>query len=72
VSSRVGPILIAIVSVLARLAGQVALADMLAVTAFAALTFNLQRSTALRAAARVVRWQNDTLTGDVSPSMIVR
>jgi hypothetical protein len=68
----VGPILVAIVSVSLRLAGQSGAADFLAVGAIAALTLGLQRSTSLQAAARVVHSCNTLPPASVGSSVIAR
>ena len=51
-SPRVGPLVAAIVSVSARMAGEAAIADVMAMGALGGLTLVLHRSTSLRAAAR--------------------
>ena len=71
-SSRVGPILIAITSVCVRLTGQPVAADLLAVGALAALTFSLERGRSLQAAARVVYSCNRIPAAAVNASAIVR
>ena len=70
-SSRVGPILIAIASVTVRLNGQPAAADLLATVALGALTFSLERGSALQAAARVVHSCNRLPASAVSSPAIV-
>jgi len=72
VSSRVGPILIAIASVTVRLNGQPAVADLLATLALAALTFSLERGTTLQAAARVVHSCNRLPASAVSQTALAR
>ena len=71
-SSRVGPILIAIASLTVRINGQPAAADLLATLALAALTFSLERGTTLQAAARVVHSCNHLPPSAVSSTAIVR
>ena len=71
-SSRVGPILIAIASVTVRLIGQSAAADVLACFALAALTFSLERGTTLQAAARVVYSCNHLPVSAANSTAIVR
>lgn len=71
-SSRVGPILIAIASLTVRINGQPAAADLLAILALAALTFSLERGTTLQAAARVVHTCNHVSAAAVSSTAIVR
>jgi hypothetical protein len=72
VSSRVGPILIAIGSVLVRLAGEPDAADLVAAAAFAAITFSFQRSASLPAAARIVHSCNRLTPTGVTSSVAAR
>lgn len=51
-SPRIGPLVLAILSLIARLAGEPVMGEMLALVAYAVLTLVLQRSTSLHAAAR--------------------
>ena len=71
-SSRVGPILIAIASVTVRVIGESAAADLLACFALASLTFSLERGTTLQAAARVVRSCNHLPASAVNSTAIAR
>jgi hypothetical protein len=52
VSPRIGPLVAAVLSMTARLAGEPAIAEAMGLTSFALLTLVLQRSAALRAATR--------------------
>lgn len=52
-SSRCGPLLVAITSVLTRISGDLAGADLLALAYLGALTLSLHRGTELQAATRV-------------------
>ena len=52
-SPRIGPIVLANMSLIARLAGEPALAEILALVSYAVLTLVLQRSPSLRAAANL-------------------
>ena len=71
-SNRVGPILIAIASVVVRLAGQPAVADLVAISAIVTLVLSLQRSTSLQAAARVVHSCNRLTPTGVTSSVAAR
>ena len=52
-SPRIGPLVLAVMSLIARLAGEPAIAEILALVSFAVLTLVLQRTAALRPAARL-------------------
>ena len=59
-SPRIGPLVAAIISLTARMAGEPALADVMAVGAVGGLTLVLHRSTSLRAATRNVHTLAET------------
>jgi hypothetical protein len=64
VSPRIGPLVLAIMSLIARLAGEPAIAESLALVSFAVLTLVLQRTVALRPAARLAHAHSALLPAD--------
>ena len=62
-SPRIGPLVLAVMSLIARLAVQPAIAEILALVSFAVLTLVLQRGVALRPAARLTQSDAAILPG---------
>lgn len=69
-SPRIGPLVLAIMSVIARLAGAAETAEILALVSFAVLTLVLQRSVSLRATPPVVRARAAMLPAAVDASPV--